>query len=269
MLGWGRILYLLKTSKYIKVVQIKNCLQEVDVTVGDPLGAGSRQDTRASFSSPPPFTSMLTQDADPEEVERLQDLSRRVRASSPTAPSISLYRIQSEDGVCISGETDIQGKHLVSGCEDGLVRLWHTLPSEEPILLNTNSSCVRLGGCTQGLNMSRTIQRGRCRTLRGHSGTVYSAIFLPDHDHIVSVSEDTTVRIWDKVSGAGLAALHGHMYPVWCAASDSIGVNFVTGSMDRTARLWRPEHAHPLRIYVGHEQDVDCVRYVYSTSNKI
>ncbi len=203
---------------------------------------------------------MLNQDADPEEVERLEDLSRRVRASSPTAPSISLYRIQSEDGVCVSGETDIHGKHLVSGCEDGIVRLWHTLPSESPIVLDTSSSSVRLGCTSPGLTTSRTIQRGRCRTLKGHTGTVYSAIFLPDHNHIVSVSEDTTVRIWDKVSGAGLAALHGHMYPVWCAASDSIGVNFATGSMDRTARLWRPEYAHPLRIYVGHEEDVDCVR---------
>ena len=33
-------------------------------------------------------------------------------------------------------------------------------------------------------------------------------------------------------------------------------LTFATGSMDRTAWLWRPEYVHPLRIYVGHEQDV-------------
>jgi F-box and WD-40 domain protein MET30 len=74
------------------------------------------------------------------------------------------------------------------------------------------------------------------------------------------VSEDTTVRLWDRVSGAGLAAHHGHVYPVWCVAADCLGVNFVTGSHDRTARLWRPEVAHPLRVYIGHDGDVDCAR---------
>ena len=44
-------------------------------------------------------------------------------------------------------------------------------------------------------------------------------------------------------------------------ASDTIGTTFVTGSMDRTARLWNPEFPHPLRVYAGHEQDVDCVGF--------
>ena len=97
--------------------------------------------------------------------------------------------------------------------------------------------------------------------MRGHTGSVYDTIFLPDDKLIVSVSEDSTVRLWDKSNGAGLAAYHGHLYPIWCVASDTIGITFATGSMDKTARLWQPDIPHPLRVFVGHEGDVDCITF--------
>ena len=31
--------------------------------------------------------------------------------------------------------------------------------------------------------------------------------------------------------------------------------------MDRTARLWHLEYTFPLRVYAGHEKDVDVVRF--------
>ena len=31
--------------------------------------------------------------------------------------------------------------------------------------------------------------------------------------------------------------------------------------MDRTAKLWHIEYTHPLRVYAGHEQDVDVVKF--------
>lgn len=40
------------------------------------------------------------------------------------------------------------------------------------------------------------------------------------------------------------------------------GYYFVSGSYDRTARLWCTENAHPLRIFAGHLSDVN-VRLVY------
>ncbi len=144
------------------------------------------------------------------------------------------------------------------------MRLWNLLPPDEPVYLDVESSSVHLAAdersCTAASPTVRSVPSGRSRCLRGHTGPVYAATFLPGDCHLVSVSEDTTVRLWDRTTGAGLAALHGHVYPVWCVAADCLGVNFVTGSHDRTARLWRPEVAHPLRIYSGHEGDVDCVR---------
>ena len=31
--------------------------------------------------------------------------------------------------------------------------------------------------------------------------------------------------------------------------------------MDRTAKLWHLEYTHPLRVFAGHEQDVDVVKF--------
>ncbi len=156
------------------------------------------------------------------------------------------------------------------------VRLWRLQPSEEPVYLDYTSSTVKLGcdsetftsdtnaAAYQQLRTSATVKdvgNGVARYLRGHAGSVYDAIFLPDDKLIVSVSEDATVRLWDKSNGAGLAAYHGHLYPIWCVAGDTIGITFATGSMDRTARLWQPDIPHPLRVFVGHEGDVDCITF--------
>ena len=38
-------------------------------------------------------------------------------------------------------------------------------------------------------------------TLRGHSGYVFSVAYSPDGKHIVSGSEDSTVKVWDAATG--------------------------------------------------------------------
>jgi len=287
---YTHLLRYLETSQCNLILNILN--QKVDITVGDWLGAGSRQDTRANLiaaetalASPDltatAITTRQTLDesaaaAEKDDVDRFNDLARSVRGGSPTAPSVTLYRVQSKEEVCVSARTDNMCKLLLAGCEDSQVRLWHLLPNETPIVIDASSASVRLGcdrqvtstggdeiGSSEAISAARVrmVEAGKARTLRGHTGTVYDAVFLPEDRLIVSVSEDTTVRLWERETGANVSVQHGHVYPIWCVASDCLGVNYVTGGMDRTARLWRPEMAHPLRVYAGHEQDVDCVSF--------
>ena len=178
------------------------------------------------------------------------------------------------EGLVASAQSDEGGGVLCLGGGDGALRLVDLQPlGPECRVLEVGASRVRLGWEDDGepRGTSLTMMPGQVKTLRGHSGPVYGLAHIRDGP-LISCSEDTTLRLWDRESGAGLAVLRGHQYPVWCVRGDPLGLQFVSGSFDRTLRLWRPEAAHPLRVYAGHEGSVDCLdwhpncNYIFSGS---
>ena len=138
-----------------------------------------------------------------------QDLIKIIRDGSPAAPSIALYRIHNQEEVCLNAQVDLKGMHMVSGGEDSKVRLWRLQPADEPVNIDITSCTVRLGCDTSNLTnknsdnpprtqTTQTSCNGIARDLLGHTGSVYEAIFTPDDKYILSASEDTSVRLWNK-----------------------------------------------------------------------
>lgn len=105
------------------------------------------------------------------------------------------------------------------------------------------------------------------RKLIGHSGPVYSLAFSPlagsaaPPRHLLSSSQDGTVRLWSLDTWSSLLAYRGHQEPVWDVEWGPQGVYFATGSRDRTARLWSTDRIAALRLYAGHLGDVNCVKF--------
>eukprot|EP01048_Picozoa_sp_COSAG05_P024089 COSAG05_NODE_5505_length_1157_cov_2.094518_1_plen_129_part_00 len=66
---------------------------------------------------------------------------------------------------------------------------------------------------------------------------VNPASFSPDGTKIVSGSDDTTVRIWDAVSGDCEQTLEGHSRDVTSASFSPDGTKVVSGSGDKTVRI--------------------------------
>ena len=97
--------------------------------------------------------------------------------------------------------TDFSGS-----CIDGTVRLW------------------------DGVGNARSV-------LNGHGDRVYSAVFSPDGQRLLTASGDGTARLWD-VTGNELAILHGHEAGVNLAIFSPDGQRIVTASEDGTMRLW-------------------------------
>ena len=62
-------------------------------------------------------------------------------------------------------------------------------------------------------------------------------------------------------TGANLVCYKSHNFAVWSVQFSPLGFYFASGSHDRTARLWTTNQPYPLRIFVGHLSDVDCLQF--------
>jgi WD40 repeat protein len=101
------------------------------------------------------------------------------------------------------------GQHIVSGSNDGTIRVWNAMMGE-----------TAAGPFT------------------GHTDWVRSVAFSPDGQHIVSGSNDGTIRVWNAMTGETAAGpFTGHIHWVRSVAFSPDGQHVVSSSTDRTIRL--------------------------------
>ncbi|TDL13687.1 WD40 repeat-like protein, partial [Rickenella mellea] len=78
--------------------------------------------------------------------------------------------------------------------------------------------------------------------LEGHIDHIRSVAFSPDSKHIVSGSNDKTIRVWDAETGTvTLGPLEGHTEGISSVAFSPNGKHIVSGSDDETIRVWDAE----------------------------
>ena len=62
-------------------------------------------------------------------------------------------------------------------------------------------------------------------------------VALPDNQHALSASNDSTVKLFNVNDGAVLRTFTHHTDQVYCLALLPDGLRFVSGSYDNTARI--------------------------------
>ncbi|KDQ58713.1 hypothetical protein JAAARDRAFT_206574 [Jaapia argillacea MUCL 33604] len=114
----------------------------------------------------------------------------------------------------------------------------------------------------------------RVHLLKGHSRLVSSVAISPKFTHspnpvslfvdkgdqlALSASWDSTVRVWDIVTGVCLRTLKGHGGEVNSAVFSPSGRYIITGSNDKTVRIWDAYNGTVLNTFWGHNDRVTAV----------
>ncbi|OQD86920.1 hypothetical protein PENSOL_c082G12047 [Penicillium solitum] len=90
------------------------------------------------------------------------------------------------------------------------------------------------------------------QTLEGHTGSVDSIAWSPDGSRLASASADSTVRIWDPVTGQCASTLKGHSSYVNSIAWSQDGSRLASASHDNTVRIWDPATGQCISTFEGH-----------------
>lgn len=89
----------------------------------------------------------------------------------------------------------------------------------------------------------------------GHKKTVTSVAYSPDGTHVVSGSEDRTLRVWDVQTGESRKLVRGHKKTVTTVVFSPDGTRVVSGSKDGAVQIWdvqtRRPIAGPLKGHAG------------------
>jgi WD40 repeat protein len=94
------------------------------------------------------------------------------------------------------------------------------------------------------------------RTLEGHLGSVWSAVFSPKGSKLASGSDDRTIRVWDVATGQVERTLEGHLSWVRSVVFSPDGSKLASGSDDCTIRVWDVATGQVERTLDGHSDSV-------------
>ncbi len=123
------------------------------------------------------------------------------------------------------------GEHVLSGGEDGTLRLWETATGRE------------------------------VRTFTGHKAGVTSVAFSPDGATAVSGSNDSTLRLWDVASGRELRATDGLGWKIAGVALSADGKFVASAADDNQVKLWSVPKLELVRTFAGHGWRVTSVAF--------
>ncbi|KAJ7776917.1 WD40 repeat-like protein [Mycena maculata] len=193
--------------------------------------------------------------------------------------------IYSHDGSVLSVAFSPDGSRIVSGSEDKTVRIWdfagymeHITDANREEFSDTDS-----GNSDNTVALSHLPHPGTVGVNAGHTHFVTSVAFSPDGRMIVSASWDATVCLWDSKSGALLLEPFKHLdpdncvglypdgkpipgqhpHPVNSVAFSPDGKKIVSGSRDKTLRIWDSATGGLIGDpFTGHTSSVSSVAFL-------
>ncbi len=178
------------------------------------------------------------------------------------------------DGFVRDMAVSADGKLIVTGGADGLVRLWNQdgTPAGTPFSGHNmdiySVACapdaqIIASGDANGTVFLWDRTGKKIKTIEeGNKNGVRSIAFSPHGDYFVTGGADKTIRLWDCTGQDLGLPFEGHQDSVYCVAvGGPDGDRIASASADRTLRLWDKQGnllSPPLR---GHEDEVIAVAF--------
>ncbi len=165
------------------------------------------------------------------------------------------------------------GKFIVGGSKDGVVRLWDISgnPIGQPfqghkgdvnsVAVSPDSKFIVSGGADGKVRLWERSGNPIGQPFNGHKGRVWSVAFSPDGQTIVSGGADGKVRLWERSGEAIGQPFNGHELAVNQVAFSPNGKFIVSCSDDNTVRLWDRNGKAIGQPFNGHGDWVNSVAF--------
>ncbi|MEM7536584.1 MAG: CHAT domain-containing protein [Chloroflexota bacterium] len=94
-----------------------------------------------------------------------------------------------------------------------------------------------------------------------HQGHVYSVVYSPDGQTVLSAGADGTIRLWHANTLTPISLLYGHRGPVRSVSFSLDGTHIISGGDDNTVRIWDITSGEQTAQFDGHTTWVGSVSY--------
>ncbi|KAI9311348.1 WD40-repeat-containing domain protein [Dichotomocladium elegans] len=181
----------------------------------------------------------------------------------------------------LSGHTDsvtavgfsVDGEYVASAGMDGKVRVWKSTTGEfmtavegpdEIVWIDWHpKGNILLAGASDSTIWMWAMPSGKFMNIfNGHSAPVTAGKFTPDGKKIVSVSEDTSLIVWDPKSATALFRMSGddsrfHVDPIVTIAVNKDSTLAITGDTEGKARLVNLSSGHIVSSLENHSDSIE------------
>lgn len=173
----------------------------------------------------------------------------------------------------------LSGSHIVCGFQDGCIRTWSDSVEKSHSRSTSYSNNDNNLFVSPKLKQNQVISKGHYSwngiqnkviglnpseikhiELRGHERTIYSICQDKSGVHMLSASGDGTVRLWNMETFKCVAK-YNSFGPSWNVDISPWGHYFAVSNQNSSSLLYSFEYGTPLRIFVGHNSDVNSCKF--------
>lgn len=163
-------------------------------------------------------------------------------------------------GLLLAVTACCDGKHLLSGGNDGTLRWWdiaRTEPEKSADLGETvHINCLAISrdgkfaavGCNDGsVSVWELPALKKIWEKKQHRGAITGVAISPGGKQVASASIDQNIRVWNSENGNGVGVFPGHQGGTLCVAFLEKSPGLVSGGRDGAVKFWSFESGLALR----------------------